>query len=250
MFMRYTLFALLAALSGAACPMGQADAPTLTGPSEYATSLRISANPDAVAMGQSATVSGQQSLVIVTVFDEFGQPKPNQLVRFETLVNGQLSDCGQLSRASATTGGDGQASTVFIAPGTPPDCANFNPNGSVTVRATPVGVDFASSSSSARSVSIFMALPSANPASGIVVNFSILPNPGRVGVPVSFTDAGSFSAGRSIVGYRWNWSDGATKLGSSVTHDFAAAGTYVVTLTVTDDIGQESFKSALVAIED
>jgi hypothetical protein len=94
-------------------------------------------------------------------------------------VNGQLSSCGQLSNATQVTGSDGRASTVFTAPGTPPDCPNFNPNGSVTVRATPVGNDFQSSGASARNVSIFMALPTVvNAVDGFVVDFTVTSIPG------------------------------------------------------------------------
>src|SRR6185503_17559603 len=125
----------------------------------------------------------------VTVFDPSGQPKPNQVVRFDALVNGQLSDCGQLSRTTTTTGSDGRASTVFTAPGTPPDCPNFNPDGSVTIRATPVGTDFQSSSASARNVSVFMALPTVvNAVGGFVVDFTIATN---TATPRDFTFNGS-----------------------------------------------------------
>jgi PKD repeat protein len=52
--------------------------------------------------------------------------------------------------------------------------------------------------------------------------------------------ASSAAAGHTITRYRWDWGDGsAVTTTSSVvaTHQFAA-GTYVVTLTVTDDTGQ------------
>ena len=62
---------------------------------------------------------------------------------------------------------------------------------------------------------------------------------------VSATPAACRQGTRST-GFRWNWSDGATetRLRAS-THDFGAAGTYIVTLTITDDIGQSGSKTAL-----
>jgi PKD repeat protein len=46
-------------------------------------------------------------------------------------------------------------------------------------------------------------------------------------------------AGHRIVSYRWSWGDGKpSSSGASVSHIFAAAGTYVVVLTVTDEVGQ------------
>jgi PKD repeat protein len=86
-----------------------------------------------------------------------------------------------------------------------------------------------------------------NPAGGFNVDFSIFPNPARVGTVVTFTDFSS-SPGHALTSHTWNWSDGATKTGSSVVHDFGAAGTYTVTLKVTDDLGQESFRTKIITI--
>jgi hypothetical protein len=248
MFIRFTLLVFLAA-SSTACTLGSEEAPPLTGPSEFATSLSLSANPDAVAMGQSSTAAGQQSLVIVTVFDALGQPKPNQAVRFETVVNGQLSSCGQLSNSTGVTGSDGRASTVFIAPGTPPDCANFNTDGSVTVRATPVGNDFQSSGASARNVSIFMALPTVvNAVDGFLVDFTVTSIEGTRNF--TFNGSSSHSPGHAITHFAWRASDGWSESGprEQVDHDFGSPGTYVVTLTITDDIGQSGSKSILLQV--
>jgi PKD repeat protein len=237
-----------AAAAVAACTVNQTEVPALTGPSEFAKSIRLSANPDTIALGQPGTSTGQQSLILATVFDRNGQPLPNQTVRFETVVNDNVSSCGQLSVTSAVTNADGRASTVFTAPGTPPDCASFNKDGSITVRATPVGTDFQATGAQASTVGIFMALPASASTGPLSVNFSIAPNPGTVGQAVTFSDAGSISPGHTIVSYVWTWSDGATKNGSTVTHDFFPQGTYTATLTVTDDIGQSGFKTALVQI--
>jgi len=249
MSMRLTLLALLAAVSAAACTVHQTAVPELTGPSEFATSLSLSANPDSIAMGRSVNAPGQQSLIIVTVFDASGQPKPNQTVRFDPLVNGQLSDCGQLSTTTAITGSDGRAATVFTAPGTPPDCPNFNSDGSVTIRATAVGTDFQSSSASARNVGVFMALPTVvNAVGGFVVDFTAATITGTRNY--TFNGSSSNSPGHAITNYTWKASDGWTESGSSpvVDHDFGTPGTYVVTLTVRDDIGQEGSKSNLLQV--
>jgi PKD repeat protein len=53
----------------------------------------------------------------------------------------------------------------------------------------------------------------------------------------NFDGASSSDPDGSIAGYAWNFGDGATATGMTATHTYAAAGTYSVTLTVTDDLG-------------
>ncbi len=51
----------------------------------------------------------------------------------------------------------------------------------------------------------------------------------------SFDAGGSADADGTITGYAWDFGDGGTGTGATATHTYAAAGTYPVTLTVTDD---------------
>ena len=52
---------------------------------------------------------------------------------------------------------------------------------------------------------------------------------------VSVDAAGSSDSDGSVVGYTWNFGDGATATGPSAQHAYTSAGNYNVTLTVTDD---------------
>jgi len=63
------------------------------------------------------------------------------------------------------------------------------------------------------------------------------PTSGLVGETLSFSGANSTDEDGRIVSYAWDFGDGATGSGVSATHVYNAAGSYKVTLTVTDDGG-------------
>jgi hypothetical protein len=242
--------AIAAVLSSAACTMNQTEVPPLTGPSTFATAVTVSANPDVINLGLSTKSAGQSSLIIVKVFDDKGQPKANQALRLDTVVNGILEDCGNLQARNLTTDVNGQASTLFTAPGIPvplPECTTFVIGDEVTIRATPVGTNAQGSHFSSTSVRL-VSPTFITPIGGLVVNFTISPITAKIFQSVTFSDAGSSSPGHTITSYQWTFGDGTSKSGSSVTHDFGAAGEYNVTLAITDDIGQFSFKTASITI--
>ena len=72
-----------------------------------------------------------------------------------------------------------------------------------------------------------------------------------VGRPVSFSGLRSVARpGRTIVEHAWMFGDAAAGArGGSVTHTYRVAGTYVVTLVVTDDLGASSTASVTVSVE-
>ncbi|GAB3201009.1 hypothetical protein GCM10027261_34480 [Geodermatophilus arenarius] len=57
------------------------------------------------------------------------------------------------------------------------------------------------------------------------------------GLTAAASAADSTDPDGTLTGYAWQWGDGATGTGVSATHTYAAAGTYTVGLTVTDDRG-------------
>ena len=69
------------------------------------------------------------------------------------------------------------------------------------------------------------------------------------GLSVNVDGTGSSDPGGSITGYSWNWGDGTlASTGSTASHPYAAAGTYTVTLTVTDNLGATDTESTQVTV--
>ena len=65
---------------------------------------------------------------------------------------------------------------------------------------------------------------------------------------VNFDAGASADPGGSLVGYAWDFGDGSTGSGVTVTHGYAAPGSYQVTLTVTDDRGDTATTSQDVVV--
>jgi PKD repeat protein len=78
-----------------------------------------------------------------------------------------------------------------------------------------------------------------------IPNFTFSPTSPGVGEPVFFNGLGSTPGqGHTIASYRWTFGDGASGSGATVSHAYAAAGSYAVQLTVTDDSGQSATSQA------
>lgn len=82
-------------------------------------------------------------------------------------------------------------------------------------------------------------------------SFTFGPTPVLRNAAVHFNASASKAApGRTIVSYRWDYGDGSpAESGVQVAHAYSAAGTYVVTLTVTDDVGRTAVTSEQVRVQ-
>src|SRR5436190_1981313 len=75
------------------------------------------------------------------------------------------------------------------------------------------------------------------------------PYTGRVGQPIAYDGSHSTaSSGVAITSYSWNFGDNSTGTGVAPTHAYAAAGTYQVSLTVTDSNGATNSASATASV--
>ena len=74
------------------------------------------------------------------------------------------------------------------------------------------------------------------------------PYAGSVGAPIAMTSVGSSDADGNIVAYAWSFGDGTTASGAVVSKAYAAAGTFTVMLTVTDNAGATATDQATVTV--
>ena len=81
-----------------------------------------------------------------------------------------------------------------------------------------------------------------------VANLSVSPSSTTTGTPITFSGTGSTDPDGTIVGYAWDFGDGTTGSGVTVTKSYAAAGNYTARLTVTDNGGLTGSKTAVVTI--
>lgn len=71
-----------------------------------------------------------------------------------------------------------------------------------------------------------------------------------VGQAVNFDGSASFDSDGSIVSYHWDFGDGSTSSGVTTSHVYSVAGTYTVTLTVTDNGGLTDSDTAVVTVNE
>lgn len=73
-----------------------------------------------------------------------------------------------------------------------------------------------------------------------VASFTATPTSGKAPLTVSVDASASTDDDGTITDYAWDFGDGATDTGVTASHVFATAGSYVITLTVTDDGGAQN----------
>jgi PKD repeat protein len=78
--------------------------------------------------------------------------------------------------------------------------------------------------------------------------FSVTPQSGAAPLTVNLNASASSDSDGALVSYAWNFGDGAVGSGVTTSHTYAAAGSYTVQLTVTDDAGAADTATATVTV--
>jgi PKD repeat protein len=236
--------ALLAAtLTTAACTIQETPPPTPTGPSEFAISLSIAADPDLIPRDGSS-----KSSITVTAKDPQGAPVRLQL-RLDMAVNNVLQDFGSLSKRTLFTNSDGHDTAVYTAPPEPPPGASAVTD-RITIVVTPVGTNAQGAKYTKTTADIRLVPKVITTPGAPVAFFTYAPSTGiKKDTEVRFNASGSYPMpGSRIVNYAWDWGDGTTGAGAADEHDWAGAGAYPVTLTVTDDHGQSASTTQMITV--
>jgi PKD repeat protein len=231
---RLTIILFAAAWAGSGCNLHEVEVPPLTGPSELALSIVVTASPDVVAEDGAS-----QSLITILARDHNAQPVANVQLRV-------LADMGQLSAGTISTASNGRASVTFTAPLTM--FPGFDAGNVATIAVVPIGTNF--DNALARTVSIRLVPPAVIQVPGApVAAFQFGPPNPKVGDIVLFDASASFDPDGNIVSYEWDWGDGDVHgFGRNQDHNFSAPGTYFVTLTVTDNVGIKSTATRAVVV--
>lgn len=227
---------LLAAVALAGCTVHQTSAPGLSGPSDLALSIRVTALPDSISQD-----GGSQSSIQVTAIGPDGKPKAAVPVRVDMFVGGVGQDYGTLSARTLVTNSNGVANVVYTAPPSPTagifgTCKGL-PGNCVEIVATASGLGF--ESANPERVTIRLVPPGVilPPAAVPTAAFTFSPQPPTTDQPLMFDATNSLpgSGASQIVSYNWTFGDGTTGSGKNITHTYSTQNTYTVTLSVTND---------------
>jgi len=215
------LFALGVSLSLAGCALDGADAPGLTGPSEFGLLVTATATPNRLPRDGSS-----QSVVVLTVTDAQNRPVAGQRL---TLTSSPRS--AGLSATEVVTDSSGHASFTLTAPPASAIAGN-----TVVVEAMPVGIVSGGTVPRTIEISLTGAANTTLPAP----SFTVTPTSPEVGQVASFNASGTTDEGAACMEacfYTWTLGNEAVKSGRVITHAFQTPGIHSVTLTVQDAAG-------------
>ncbi len=212
-----------------ACTVHKTEVPSLSGPSGLGSNISIAVSPDVLPQDGLS-----QSLVTITAINNVGQPAANVQLRADIAVGGVLTDFGRLSAKSLVTDASGRATTTYTAPPAPLVVVG---NGTkVDIDVTPIDGNF--DNNNPRVASLMLVAPGIVTSSSALVPDFTPPSP-NAGDPATLTATVTdpSKSGQVAVSFAWDFGDGTTGAGQTVTHTFRNPGINIVTLTITDNLG-------------
>lgn len=213
------MLACVLAVGTTACSMDKTTTPPLAGPSEYGTSINITADTDSLNRDGIS-----QTQVHVRALDPTGKAIPNQ--RFKLTLS--PANGGVLSEEEIFTRENGMATVLYIA--AKPEL----PIQRVTIGVSPIG----SNNDNSRTQTITIALRGAN--APVLTEFGVSPTTPTQFNLVTF-DASSTTLDNQLCASRcafaWTFGNEGTGAGEVATHRFENPGTHVVTLVITGPDG-------------
>jgi PKD repeat protein len=222
---------VLSVLAG--CTTKDVEPPTLAGPSTLARAITMTANKDTLFQNGVDFVD-----IIVTSTSPTGQAQ-NIPLRAEITVGGVVQDFGTLSTKSPVT----PATIRYTAPNAS-SLAGGQVAQTITITVTPIDSgDFRGELSrqvDLRLVPQGVILPT-NPS--LTAAFTVSPASPQAFSTASFdasTTTNGDTACLNACSYAWNFGDGTSGTGMTVTHEYRTVGAVQVTLTVTDSRGAQA----------
>lgn len=133
--------------------------------------------------------------------------------------------------------GDGSFATGVIASHT------YNNSGQFTIELTVTDA-------TGRQAAAFQTVTVEPDTGGPTASFTASPSSGGTPLTVAFNASASTDPDGVIVSYAWSFGDGSTATGVSPLHTYDAEGSYVATLTVTDDDAQSDTATMTIVVID
>lgn len=204
-----------------------------TSPGTYVTQVSATDTFGDTSVGSAAVTVGPRPQITATISVSTTNPTPNTPTTFAITAT---PTTGNAITSITVDFGDGTRTTLQ---GNATSAQHiYASGGTYTVTAT--ATDSSGATGSASTVVVI--------GGGTTANFTFSPSSPKVGETVTFN--GSDSTGQGSLTYQWDFGDGTvvTNTGPAQTHQFQAAGSYTVRLTVTDQAGRTATKTQTVTV--
>ncbi len=240
----FSLLLSVAALTAVAgCTVKEVDMPALAGPSTFANNIVMTANTNTLVQDGVS-----QALITIKATDAAGNLK-NIPLRADITVDGTVQDFGRLNTKTPIAN---VTQLIYTAPPSSP-LATGQVAQTVTIVVTPMDAgDFRSEVPRQLDIRLVPQgiIQPINP--NLTASFKISPESPQVMSTATFDASATTNNGvacNSQCTYAWDFGDGTSGTGITVTHVYRTQGTFVATLTVTDSRGAQSSTTRAITVQ-